>query len=264
MIDNMNFSEKRSDQIGFVVIITLVALTLFLLANLFNVSDDNTEATITVSGEGQAFAVPDTATFSYTLRGEGDNAQSAQAAIATQSAEIIDALENSGVAETDIKTQYYNVSPRYEFREVSADRGMEIFPPQGSRVLVGYEAVQTNQVRVREVDTAGDLLGVVTENGASDVSSLDFIVWDETAVESEARTKAIADAKEKANQLANQLGVRLGDIQSFSESSGDFPGPFEARMETMSFDEEVASASPAVSLGENEINKTVNITFEIN
>lgn len=261
----MNFSQNRADQIGITIIITLVVLILFLLSLIFGWgsvnSTENIQSTITVSGEGQAFAVPDTATFTYTVRGEGETAEAAQAQISDAAAQVLSAMQAEGVEDTDIKTQSYNVFPRYEYRQARATDGLVI---EGQRVLVGYEATQTNQVRVRSVDNAGNLLGLATSAGADDVSSLDFIVWDETAVEAEARSEAIADAKQKAEALADQLGVTLGDITDFYENEdGYYPQPFEARVEMMEMDAAGGAMPAEISLGENEVRKNVSITFEI-
>ena len=260
----MNFTEKRSDQIGLTIIITLVVLIVFLFSQIswFKTGVNEYSPQITVTGEGVAFAVPDTATFSYTVTAEADTAATAQAEIAEANEVILSALAEANVNDNDIKTQSFNVYPRYEFRQAS--NGSQFI--NSERVLVGYEATQTNQVRVRVVDQASDLLGQVSSLGADNVSSLDFIVWDETAVESEARELAIADARAKALELADQLGVSLGDITDFYEDSFYYeePRPFDARLEMAAFEDEMIESVPAsVSIGENEVRKTVNISFEL-
>jgi len=270
----MKFSENRSDQIGLAIIATLIVLIVFLLANIgWSDNSDDYPPVITVSGEGTAFAVADTAVFTYTARAEAETAAEAQAKVSETTAAVVAALQAQGVEERDIKTQNYNVFPRYEYRQVApvtAESGGGIepsfYPGNETRVLVGYEATQTDQVRVRQADTAGSLLSLATDNGAADVSSLDFVVWDETEVEAEARSLAITDAKQKANQLADQLGVRLGDIRDFYENGNEYyePYPMDARMEMSAAKDEGGASAPAnISLGENEVRKNVSITFEI-
>ncbi len=265
----MKFTEKRSDQIGVSIIITLVVLIIFLLALTFGWTSkaDDYQSSITVTGEGRAFVVPDTAVFSYVVQAEAPTAKEAQQKITASTKKVVEALRAAGVEEADIKTQNYNVYPRYEYRtaSVSIDNGSNrpIMPVGETRVLVGYEATQTDQVRVRKVEEAGDLLALTTDNGATSVSSVDFIVWDETAIQSEARKLAIEDAQAKADELADQLGVRLGDIKDFYENDGGQPSiMYDAKMEMIANDSS-AGSSPEISLGENEILKTVSITFEI-
>ena len=255
----MNFSEKRSDQIGLVLIIVLVILGLFLLVQTFGSDVESTyEPSITVTGEGRTFAVPDTASFNYTVRTEAASANEVARELAEVANDVNEALINSGVEEKDIKTESYNVYPRYEYGSRAG-----IGFPEGERRLVGYEATQTNQVRVRSIEEAPALLSIPTDNGADNVSQLDFSIWDETELEAEARQLAIDDAKQKAKALADQLGVSLGDITDYYENQegGHYPMAFEARMEMS--DDQAMGGITKIATGENEIKKVVNITFRI-
>jgi uncharacterized protein YggE len=264
------FSEERTYQIGIGLVAVLATLALFLLVATFRAFDDPQPPvnTITVEGEGRAFAVPDTATFTYTVTEEASSVAAAQDSANKRISAILNVLEESGIQEEDIKTVSYNVSPRYEFRDeigqgVSGREGIEIFPyPEGNRVLVGYEVSQTNEVRVRDTQTAGELLTQIGGSGADYVSGLSFTIWDSKEVEAEAREMAIDDARAKAGLLARQLDVDLGKVTSFSESKGGYPIPMYARAESdMALGGQAAPAD--ISIGQNEINSYVTITYEI-
>lgn len=259
----MKFSETRSDQIGITVIVVLALLGVFLLTLIFNWGqEDPYQPSITVTGEGRAFAVPDTANFSYTVRSEGKTATEVSANMAMMATEIEQALIAAGVKETDIKTENYNIYPRYEYvnRPVNG-----IVYPEGQRILAGYEATQTNQVRVRTIDEAPNLLSIPTENGADSVSQLQFTIWDETEIEAEARQLAIDDAKNKAQILAKQLGVSLGEITDYYENQegGYYPIAYDMQSEMMEQDSAAKISEAQISTGENEIKKVVNITFQL-
>lgn len=275
----INFTEKRVDQIGVAVLVTLAALVLFLLSTTFGWRDNNVneiDPTISVYGEGRAFATPDTAVFTYAVTERAETAEAASAAMTSSLNSIQTALIKAGVAAEDIKTESYNVYPQYEYRTdrvepLPAAGGIEpaFYPPypvEGTEVLVGYEANQVNEVRVRNATNAGSLLALATENGADVVSQLGFVVWDETAVQAEAQQLAIDDARNKAKALADQLGVRLGKIQGFYDESQVMYGQYamDAKMEMSVSDEAGATGAPAsISVGQNEIFKRVSITFEI-
>jgi len=217
--------------------------------------------TVTVLGEGEVFAVPDLATFTFSVIEERDSAPEAQEIAAEKVNKIIALLKESGVDEKDIKTVNYNLFPRYEFRRAGGNS--QFFPGTGTRELIGFEVSQTIQVKVRDTGDAGTLLSNVGTLGASNVSGLTFTVDDEGALKREARKMAIDDAEEKAKQLANDLSVRLVRVVSFSESGGQ---PYFARS---SFDqaftlEAVGGAvSPEIPVGENKISSNVSITYEI-
>lgn len=212
-------------------------------------------ATISVSGEGTVLAVPDIGTFQFSVVAESETAAEAQDSAAVQHNDIIDFLRESGVDEADIKTVGYNLRPRYRFVE----------PVRGGtreRELIGYEVRQTVEVRVRDIDEAGTLLVGAGERGASNISSLQFTIDDESVYLDEARALAIEDAKERADRLAEQLGVQLVRVVEFSEDSYSMP-PFMTRSPMMDSVETEAVTAPDLPVGENEIMRQVTITYEV-
>src|SRR3989344_3372001 len=70
--------------------------------------------TITVSGEGEVTAVPDTATFSVTIQERARTVEAAQETATEKSNEIVDYLKEEGIEEKDIQTTDYSVYPEYE------------------------------------------------------------------------------------------------------------------------------------------------------
>jgi uncharacterized protein YggE len=95
------------------------------------------------------------------------------------------------------------------------------------------------------------------------VSGLTFTIDDESALQREARKKAIDDAKTKAQQLAKDLGVSLSRIVSFSENNGS-PMPMYYRADAMAMGGAMeAKSAPSVPTGQNKISSDVSITYEI-
>src|SRR4051812_432513 len=68
--------------------------------------------TISVSGEGYVFAVPDTATFTVSVQEEGKDVKTAQAAATKKSNDIIAYLKGAGVDDKDVQTTDYSVNPQ--------------------------------------------------------------------------------------------------------------------------------------------------------
>jgi hypothetical protein len=218
--------------------------------------------TISVVGEGEVFARPDIATFSFSVVAEGDDAATAQDLSAESLNAILAYLEEEEVEERDIRTQYYNLNPRYEYTQSICDtRG---FCPPGEQVLRGYEVNQTVEVKVRNTDNAGELISGVGTRGATNVSGLNFTIDDEEALMAEARAAAIENAKEKAEALAEDLGVRIVRIQNFWEEQGYMPygrgGDMMMESAAVSND---AAVTPGVPMGENLVQSRVNIIYEV-
>lgn len=240
----------------------LVITTIFFIGKTINEFEKpvpRAEATINVAGEGEVFAIPDTARFTFSVQEEAETVPQAQEVVTETTNTILDALRQLGIPEENIKTVSYNVFPRYEFRDTQTQG---FTPPQGERVLVGYEVSQTVEVKVEDPDEAGTLLAEVGELGADTVSGLRFTIDDMEALEEEALEIAIADAREKAESLADSLGVRLGSVVSFSEQGGSFPqAHMLGRGGEMAMD--TAEATPDIPRGENQITKRVNVTFGI-
>lgn len=217
--------------------------------------------TITVSGDGEVFAVPDRATFTVTVREEGEDVATAQDKATAKINAIVDYLQDADVEEKDIKTQSYNVNPKYEYTQEACTN---FSCPPSNQVLVGFEVWQTLEVKVQDPKQAGDLLTGVGSKGASEVSSLSFTIEDEDELRAEAREQAIAEAKEKADALAAQLGVSVVRVVGFYEDGGGYPMPYAARggvaMDAVMNESKVA---PSLPVGENKIMSNVNVTYEI-
>ena len=216
--------------------------------------------TITVSGTGDVFAVPDTGTFSVTVQEQAKDVATAQAAATKKSNDIVAYLKSAGVDEKDVKTTDYNVNPQYDYVSGVCVQGGVCRP--GKQVLNGYQVTQTLEVKVRDTKKAGDLLSGVGGKGASQVSGLSFTTDDPDALQAEARSKAIADAKTKADELAKELGVKIVRVVGFNEDGGGRPIYYA---KTMAMDSAMGSApaAPEIPVGQNKITSNVSVTYEI-
>src|SRR3989344_5656087 len=149
--------------------------------------------TITVSGDGEVFAVPDTATFSVTVQEEAKDVKAAQEVATKKGNDIKAYLKSQGIDEKDIQTTDYSVYPQYDYIRTPCDTNG--FCADGKQTLRGFQVSETLTVKVRDTQKAGDLLAGVGSKGASSVSGLNFTIDDQDALDAEARDKAIAKAK---------------------------------------------------------------------
>lgn len=218
--------------------------------------------TISVSGMGEVFAVPDTGEFTVTVREEARTVDEAQSEATKNINAVIDYLKSSDVEEKDIKTISYNVNPKYEY---SRSVCTEYSCPPSKQTLIGFEVSQTLSVKVRDTEQAGSLLTGVGSRGASEVSGLSFTVDDEDALKADARAEAIDEAQKKAEVLAKELGVSLVRVVGFYEDSYGYPEPYAYGKGGVAFDAVApeAAISPSLPVGENKITSNVNVTYEI-
>lgn len=233
-------------------------------------ADSPAQNVISVSGEGEVYAVPDLATFSVTVRYQEETQDVAQDKVTAKMNEVIAYLESQGIEERDRKTTGYNLYPRYEYRTRTTATGgavdLAYYPGDREQILVGYEVTHTLQVKVRDSEKAGEILAGVGSLQVDNVSGLQFTIDDEDELKREARQAAIADAKEKAELLADDLGVRLVRIVNFYENEGGYY-PYAnydyAVMESAVAGKGGDAIAPQIELGENTVRSNVNITYEI-
>jgi len=238
-----------------VVIVFLVSLIVWVGVDI-NHKVKKGENTISITGTGEVYAKPDLALTSFSVITEAKTVIEALAENTEKMNAVIAFVKSEGVDDKDIKTTGFNIYPRYEWQEKNT-----CWPPcpNGKRVLVDYEVSQTLQVKIRDMVKIGSILQGATEQGANQVSDLQFTIDDEDGLKKQAREEAIDKAKTKAKELASQLGVRLGKVVEFSES-GVFPRYYamEGAPAAMGGGEELQ-----IETGENKIEVTVTITYEI-
>lgn len=219
-----------------------------------------TNPTISVDGTGEVSAIPDVATFSFSVQADGIDATTAQTASAKSVNAIIDFLKSQNIDTKDIKTSDYSLYPKYKYEtQPCFANGL---CPSGNQVADGYSVTETITVKVRATDTAGTILSGVGDHGATNISSLSLIIDKPDTLNAAARQIAIADAQAKARQLASDLGVHLGRLVGFNENQ-NFPQPYYSMAKLGAGMAEDAALPPAIPTGENKITSNVSLTYEL-
>jgi uncharacterized protein len=243
--------------VGFVV-----ALGAYAYVTLKQNAEWGGPMTINVSGKGEVMAKPDIAQFSFSVRGEGVDAAAAQGASAEKINAVTALLKENGIEDKDIKTEGYNLTPKYKYEQKPCLYGS--YCPPGEQIADGFEVYQSITVKVRDIEKAGALLSGVGDKGATDISGLTFTIDDEDALKDEARKLAIADAKAQAEVLAESLGVKIVKMVSYYEDTPMSPMYYGGEVRDMAMSAKVEMApTPDVPVGENMTISNVTITYEI-
>jgi len=259
-----SYMKKVVIGVGLAAIIALLAYTYSALIEAKYMHSGPT--TITVEGEGEVFAKPDVASFSFNINTKEDDAVTAQDKASEIMEAILAYLKDAGVEEKDVKTQYYNLNPRYEYPDYECTEWG--CPPREEPIIIGYQVTQSVLVKVKNIDDAGLIVSEIGALGAQNVSSISFTIDDEDALVAEAREQAIADAKEKAEKLANDLGVRIVRVNGFWEDNGgyypmDYGYGGDMRVSMDSAEEMTAPKAAVLPTGENKVTSRVNISYEV-
>ena len=207
---------------------------------------------IWVAGEGKVSVVPDVAILSLGIEAQDETVAEAQQQAAEAMEAVMAALDDSGIAEKDIKTQYFSIYPvrRWENDE---------------EILVGYRVTNMVTVKIREVDDTGVIINAVAEAGGdyTRINSISFTVDDPTEYYEEVREKAMADAKAKAEQLAELAGVDLGSPTFISEGTISVPVPRDFYREAGAAPVPAPAPTTPISPGETEIRLNVQVVYSI-
>lgn len=262
-MDTTQFDYKKFAWIaGIFALAGIFFMSIAIGANQFKSMEHpiGQQGTITVSGDGEVSIVPDIATVTITVRESATTVAQAQEKVEAKVKAAIDSLANLGVEEKDRKTLNYNVNPKYEY----VSSGGYATNPK----IVGYEASQMVEIKVRKTDVAGDVIGAIGAANITEISGPTFTVEDPEKAQAEAKEIAIKEAREKAKETAKALGMDLGDVVQFSEDNGGYYPMYYAR-------DAVANQStaygkggalgPEVTLptGENMIKSHVTITYNL-
>jgi uncharacterized protein YggE len=225
-------------------------LALALLAMPQDVwAGDGTPRVITVSGEGAVRATPDEAMLSA---GVVSNARTAAAALADNAramTAVFATLRGAGIPEKSMQTSGFNVSPQYATDKDGAQ----------TQRLTGYQVSNTVNVTVEDLSKVGPTLDALVASGANSIGDISFDIKDPKAAMAAARTRAVADAIDRAQTLAKAAGVTLGPITSISESGGYEPQRPMYRVMAMA----AAPAPTPIAAGEQSVTANVSITWEI-
>ncbi len=205
--------------------------------------------TFTVAGEGKITAKPDLVKLSLGVQTDAMTVKEAQRTNTQRMNAITAAMKALGVEDKDLQTANYSIYPKIDWKD-------------GKQNIIGYTVTQNLEVKVRDLDKVGDVLGKAGELGANQVGGLDFTIDDPTLLQEQARDKAIDDAKKKADMLAAKLGLNVVKIVTFSEASGYVPPPRPMMMDMMA-KSEAAGAAPEIQAGSLDVTSNVSVTFEV-
>ncbi|QQR78246.1 MAG: SIMPL domain-containing protein [Candidatus Moraniibacteriota bacterium] len=237
----------------------LIAIAALLAAVEYARSVDKTYPTRTFSadGEGRIEVSPDVAKFSVSVvTDDGKDVVDVQAKNTEKMNAVTAFLKESAVAEKDLKTDEYTLSPRYDYPNCT---GLSTCPQPS---ISGYSLTQTLRVTVRDTEKIGDLLSGVVTKGANSVSQVTFTVEDEDAAKADARKEAIEKAKAKAIRIASDAGFEMGQLVSIYETPNVFG--FGGEGDMLSAKSAVANVpAPSIEPGSNETTVNVTLTYEI-
>ncbi|WP_374348300.1 SIMPL domain-containing protein [Thermomonas sp.] len=204
---------------------------------------------LSISASAETSRTPDIATLSTGVVTQSTEANTAMRNNAVQMDKMMAALRAAGLAERDIQTSGINLNPQYKY----ADN----MPP----TIVGYQASNTVNVKVRELGKLGKVLDTLVAQGANQINGPTFGIDKPDPAYTEARIAAVKKAQAQAQTYADTLGMRVLRIVSINEGGSSGPQPVPV-MRMMAAPAPMAKDT-AVAAGESSVSVSVDMVFEL-
>lgn len=207
---------------------------------------------LTMTGKGDASAVPDQLSFSLEVHLTRPELDVALDAANRSMSRVLSSLKEHGVDKGDVQTTGLSMDPVYDY------------PNYGPPVLRGYRVSERASVLVDELKQGGAAVTAAVAAGGNDVrvDNLKLLVGDTDAVMGKARDAAVEEARAKAEQYAEASGQALGDVVTISEVRAE---PLPAPVAAADFSLARGNAYEAVPIraGRDEASVTVKIVWHL-
>jgi uncharacterized protein len=207
---------------------------------------DHDEVLLRVSATGDAETRPDLATFSAGVSSLGASSQAATQANNIKMNKVMAAVEALGVKRDDTQTQSLSVN-RIDY---GRNRGQ-------------YEATNSVSVKIRKIDSAGEVIAAATGAGANILSGPQLTVDDREAASLSAYAAAYKAARARADAYAKAAGLKVVRILSITDGSAmGEPVPYamaEMAVQTVA----PVAAAPPIRAGLNTSTAQVRVDFAL-
>ncbi len=237
--------------------------------------------TLNVSGSGTIDLEPDLALVRIGVRSQSPDVAEAFEDNNNKAEAIFQTLTALGVAQEDIQTSNFSIYSQQTQPPRGEENGMieedivteEAVPEEGEvmeealeeddETVLTYFVENTVSVTVRDLDSLGEILSDVVEEGANTIYGVSFDIEDREAAIEEARQMAIEDAQAQAAAIAETAGVNLGAIQSININEN---GALLTKVDMYAMEEaaQAAGGSVPISSGTLTVRVTVDISYKIN
>lgn len=221
------------------------------LAAALQVGGSNQQMGLWATGEGIVNIAPDVAVLTVGVEAQRPTVAQARNETAAAMDKLMQALKARGVAEKDIRTSQFSITPVYRYDDRTKNQ-----------VLDGYRVSNVVTTKIRNLSNAGPIIddAVVAGGDLARVQGISFTLDNPAPQRDQARSEAVKQAVAKAKQMAADAGVTLGKVLYLSESGGfEAPQPVALRAAAPG----VADSTTPISPGELQVRISVQIVYEI-
>ncbi len=199
---------------------------------------------ISVLGTGTVNIVPDKVLINSRIEHTGKTAAEVKRKNDKVVDQVIKFLKSQGVASKNIQTEYIRLNKEVNYNTKDTM----------------YSANQAISIELLDLKDYEKIMSGLLDSGLNRIDGIEFRTSKKDALQSEARKKAVLNAKMKAEEYATALGQSAGKAIHISEVQTDHYQPVYRVMEMKADSAEQQSIAP----GEMEITVKVNVEFLLN
>ncbi len=225
--------------------LVVFAVALFMATVSTNAQEMKTQPQIIVSGEGKIKVTPDYVIISVGVENTGDQAADVKKKNDIAIDAVIKYLKKAKLPESDYQTKQVQLNKTYDYEKKK-------------HYFVANQTISITLKDLSKYDTM--MLGLV-DSGINVINGVDFRSTKVAEYESQARVKAVQNAKTKAQDYAGALNQKMGKAVLVTDNSSTYyPRPYMAAMK-MSADTEMSRETLAI--GEIEVTANVTINYAL-
>lgn len=222
---------------------TAVALSLALLGSAVHAD----ERYISVQGEGEIQAMPDYLQLQLTISDSGADAEKTAISVNKAVQQVITIATKAGVKKDDIDAARASRQPLWDWTK----EGRQYKGEQISRPVT---------ITLRDLDAYSTLLNKLMKVGHLSLNNTRLLFNDRAALEQQAMTLALHNARDKARSMAQALNGNISKVLRIEEN-GSGPAPvFEMRAMAMAKDN--ADEAPML-IQQQTISASAQVRFEL-
>lgn len=229
-----------------------VVTALFLFIPFFCFAIEPGQRTITTTGEATVKAAPDNVVINLSVVTINPDLKVARQKNNSKLGSILELCKKENIKDEDIKTSQITVSPKYKYIEQKY-------------VFEGMSVNQSLSITLRDISKYNDFLDALLGLGTRYIHGVDFKTTELKKHREEARSLALAAAKEKAEKLAAELSQKIGKPlvvnEGFVPDVGFLYGM--ARSSQVQVESDGSAGSDYTGTGLIDIKATVTTTFEL-
>lgn len=226
------------------ITLTLIAMTVSTFAQ------EKPTPLVNVNGEHIIKVEPDGANVNFMIITTNKDLQTAKRENDALVSKAIVFLKKQNIADKDIQTTRVDLQPYNEY--VKDEKPIPMFRAQQSLTF-----------KVKDLNKLTDLLTGLVDLGVNNIQNVQFTSSKLEELQSEARAKAMLDAKRKATILAEAIGQKVGNaftINDNTSSNGYYPR-VQYAMAYKSADMMESGGQAPIASGEIEITANVQVSF---